>query len=50
MTRIHPAAQTFAQEVKDGDMDRRDFLVRASALGLTASAAYGLLGDRKSVV
>ncbi|AFO93020.1 ABC transporter substrate-binding protein [Phaeobacter inhibens] len=44
MTRIHPAAQTFAQEVKDGDMDRRDFLVRASALGLTASAAYGLLG------
>ncbi|WP_300518609.1 ABC transporter substrate-binding protein [Aliiroseovarius sp.] len=41
---MHPAAQMYAQECRDGKMDRREFLTRATALGLTASAAYGLIG------
>lgn len=41
---LHPAALTFAAEVGAGTMDRREFLTRASALGLAAPAAYGLLG------
>ena len=41
---MHPAAEMYAQEVKDGKLDRREFLSRATALGLTTVAAYGLLG------
>ena len=41
---IHPAAQMHAQEVARGELSRREFLTRASALGLTAAAAYGLIG------
>ena len=41
---MHPAAKMYAQEVKDGKLDRREFLSRATALGLTSVAAYGLLG------
>ena len=41
---MHPAAKMYAQEVKDGKLDRREFLSRATALGLTTVAAYGLLG------
>ncbi len=41
---IHPAAKMYAQEHKDGHMDRREFLTRATALGVSATAAYGLLG------
>jgi peptide/nickel transport system substrate-binding protein len=48
MTRIgagvHPAALMYAQEVADGKLSRREFLVRATALGVSAGAAYGLLG------
>ncbi|MBP9952480.1 MAG: ABC transporter substrate-binding protein [Cypionkella sp.] len=33
-----------AEEVRAGKLSRREFLVRTTALGLTASAAYGLLG------
>lgn len=43
-SRIHPAAQAYAQEVKDGSLSRREFLTRATSLGVSASAAYGLLG------
>lgn len=43
-TRIHPAARTYAEEVDAGTLSRREFLTRATSLGLTASAAYGLLG------
>ena len=41
---MHPAAKMYAQEVKAGELDRREFLSRATALGLTTVAAYGLLG------
>ena len=41
---IHPAAIRYADEVTHGTLDRREFLTRATALGVTTSAAYGLLG------
>ena len=41
---LHPAAEMHAQEVRDGTLDRREFLVRTTALGVSAAAAYGLLG------
>lgn len=41
---IHPAARTYAQEYKKGQLSRREFLTRASALGVTSLAAYGLIG------
>lgn len=41
---IHWAARMHAREVLNGQLDRREFLSRATALGVTASAAYGLLG------
>ena len=41
---MHPAAEMYAQEVNNGKLDRREFLSRATALGLTSVAAYGLLG------
>lgn len=42
--RIHPAARLYARECRDGLMSRREFLGRATALGVTAAAAYGLIG------
>lgn len=42
--RIHPAARMYARECGAGKLSRREFLTRATALGLTAPAAYGLLG------
>ena len=48
MTRIeaplHPAARMHAEEVRAGKLSRREFLVRSTALGVSATAAYGLLG------
>ncbi|KNG93020.1 ABC transporter substrate-binding protein [Pseudaestuariivita atlantica] len=41
---LHPAAVMFAEEHKKGLMDRREFLVRATALGVSSVAAYGLIG------
>ena len=41
---LHPAALMHAQEVRAGKLSRREFLVRTTALGVTATAAYGLLG------
>ena len=41
---LHPAAKMYADEVKAGSLSRREFLTRSTALGLSASAAYGLLG------
>ncbi len=40
----HPAVSMYAKEVRTGKLDRREFLTRATALGVTAPAAYGLLG------
>lgn len=41
---IHPAAKDYATEVAEGTLSRREFLTRATSLGLTAAAAYGLIG------
>ncbi|MBL9053548.1 MAG: twin-arginine translocation signal domain-containing protein, partial [Tabrizicola sp.] len=41
---IHPAAMMYAKEVAEGKLSRREFLVRSTALGVSATAAYGLLG------
>lgn len=41
---LHPAAEMYAREVREGKLSRREFLVRTTALGVTATAAYGLLG------
>lgn len=43
-TQAHWAAQMHAREVLDGKLDRREFLARATGLGVTAVAAYGMLG------
>jgi peptide/nickel transport system substrate-binding protein len=42
--RVHPAALMYAEEVAAGKLSRREFLTRSSALGVSAAAAYGLLG------
>jgi len=47
MTRIdalHPGASMHLAEVKAGQLSRREFLTRTTALGVSAVAAYGLLG------
>ena len=41
---VHPAALQYAADEKAGKLDRREFLSRTTALGLTSAAAYGLLG------
>lgn len=41
---VHPAAVMYAQEERAGKLSRREFLTRATALGLTATSAYGLIG------
>ena len=40
----HWAAEMHAAEYKAGKLSRREFLTRATALGLTATAAYGMIG------
>ena len=46
-TAIHPAAKMYAEEALEGKLSRREFITRATALGVTATAAYGLLGEAK---
>ena len=41
---MHPAAEMYASEEKSGKLDRREFISRATALGVSTVAAYGLLG------
>jgi peptide/nickel transport system substrate-binding protein len=41
---LHPAARLYSEEVRTGQLTRREFLTRATALGVSATAAYGLLG------
>ncbi|MDF1727924.1 MAG: ABC transporter substrate-binding protein [Sulfitobacter sp.] len=43
-TSFHPAAADYAEEVAAGTLSRREFLTRATSLGLTAGAAYALIG------
>ncbi|KPQ13543.1 MAG: peptide/nickel transport system substrate-binding protein [Rhodobacteraceae bacterium HLUCCO18] len=40
----HPAAEMYAEEYKAGKLSRREFLTRSTALGLSAAAAYSLIG------
>ncbi len=42
--RIHPAALMYANEHRAGQMSRREFLTRATALGVASATAYGLIG------
>ncbi|MEM8980361.1 MAG: ABC transporter substrate-binding protein [Pseudomonadota bacterium] len=41
---IHPAAEMYLREHEAGQMDRREFLTRATALGVATPVAYGMLG------
>jgi peptide/nickel transport system substrate-binding protein len=42
--KVHPAAYMYADELKAGLMDRREFLARSTSLGVTAAAAYAMIG------
>ncbi len=42
--RLHPAALMYAAEHRDGKLSRREFLARATSLGVAAPTAYGLIG------
>ena len=41
---IHPAVQDLAENTNKGEMSRREFLSVASALGVSSTAAYSMLG------
>ncbi len=41
---LHPAATMFLDEFRAGKLSRREFMTRTTALGVSAAAAYGLLG------
>ncbi|WP_170412562.1 ABC transporter substrate-binding protein [Ruegeria atlantica] len=41
---VHWAAEMHAQEYRDGKLNRREFLTRTTGLGVTAAAAYGMIG------
>lgn len=41
---LHPAASMYAEEVRQGVLSRREFLARTTALGVSAAAAYALIG------
>jgi peptide/nickel transport system substrate-binding protein len=40
----HPAVQMYAAEYRSGQLSRREFLSRSTMLGVSAAAAYGLIG------
>ena len=42
--KTHPAAEMYAKEYKEGHLDRREFLARTTALGVTSAAAYSFIG------
>lgn len=41
---VHWGAEMHAREYREGKLSRREFLTRATSLGVTAAAAYGLIG------
>ena len=47
-TNTHPAAEMYAKEHATGELSRREFLARTTALGLTSTAAYALIGATKA--
>jgi len=44
---VHSAAKMYAEEYKAGHMDRREFMSRATMLGVTSAGAYALIGGAK---
>ena len=50
MVNSHPVVEMYAKEHLNGDMDRREFISRATALGVTAAGAYGMIGAAKPVM
>ncbi len=40
----NPAVEMYAREQKEGGLDRRELLARATSLGVASSVAYGLIG------
>ena len=46
---VHPAAKMYADEFKQGKLSRREFLTRATSMGVTATAAYGQIGIAQPV-
>lgn len=42
---VHKAAKMYAEECKAGKLPRREFLARATALGVSSVVAYGLIGQ-----
>ncbi len=40
----HPAVSMYAEEYKQGSLSRREFLARATSLGVATAAAYSLIG------
>ena len=41
---VHPATQMYKEEFEAGKMDRREFMTRATMLGVTTTAAYAMIG------
>ena len=41
---LHPAVDVYVNDEKASKLDRREFMARTTALGVTSAAAYGLLG------
>ena len=41
---LHPKVEALAAEVREGHLDRREFLAMATALGATTATAYALVG------
>ncbi|MEO1106639.1 MAG: ABC transporter substrate-binding protein [Pseudomonadota bacterium] len=41
---VHWAAEMHAQECRDGKLSRREFMARATALGVAVPTAYGMIG------
>lgn len=41
---LHSAAKMYVAEYAEGKLSRREFLTRTTALGVSAAAAYGLIG------
>ena len=42
---VHSAVEMYAEETRTGQMSRREFLTRATALGVSAGVAYGLIDE-----
>ena len=41
---LHKSVEMYAEDCKAGQLSRREFMARATALGATATAAYALIG------